>query len=229
MKPAEARPFLTSDWQQHSHREVQKLLQTLGWTLFAQGDWAYAYESPSRHLVARVAPFDPGYQYFIDLCARCHDNPYLPEIYLASFLEGGGHLTVMERLTPADPAATTSFRQMWENPDQADQQLQMLRHEVDAMDHWGRQHKRWWVGVDIGDRHILLPDSGTPKIIDLFGLGTPMLNDLINDPHEFSRHIGPDRCRYLLQMPDLQDPSHPVEYLQHLKDALAIAFSAEAR
>lgn len=50
-----------------------------------------------------------------------------------------------------------------------------------------------------------------------------MLNDLINDPVDFSQHISPNECRYLLDMPDLQDPSHPAEYLQRLHQALSTA------
>lgn len=195
----------------------------LGWSRFAQGDWAYAYESPSRQLVARVAPFDPGYQFFIELCSRCCGNPHLPDIQLASKLEGGGHLTVMEHLKPADPAVVTSFQRLWKHLDQADHQLRRLRREVEVMDRWGKRHKRWWVGVDIGDRHILQSEAGIPKVIDLFGLGTPMLNDLINDPVDFSQHISPNECRYLLDMPDLQDPSHPAEDLQRLHQALSTA------
>ncbi|GAB3917674.1 hypothetical protein GCM10011575_31080 [Microlunatus endophyticus] len=105
----------------------------------------------------------------------------------------------------------------------------MLRREVEAMDQWGKHHKRWWVGVDIGDRHILLSETGDPKVIDLFGLGTPMLNGLIDDPVVFSRHISPDECRYLFDMPDLQDPSHPAEYLLRLKQALSTARTRTVR
>lgn len=229
VQSSETRPFLATDWEHCNHHEARDLLHILGWSRFARGDWAYAYESPSRQLVARVAPFDPGYQFFVELCSRCQGNPHLPDIQLASKLEGGGHLSVMEHLKPADPAVIASFEHLWERPDQADDQLRVLRREVEAMDRWGKRHKRWWVGVDIGDRHILLSEAGTPKVIDLFGLGTPMLNDLINDPVEFSRHISPDECRYLLDMPDLQDPSHPAEYLLRLPPALSTARTSTAR
>ena len=229
MQSSETGPLLAIDWQHCNHHEAQDLLHTLGWSRFAQGDWAYAYESPSRQLVARVAPFDPGYQFFVELCSRCQGNLHLPDIHLASKLEGGGHLTVMEHLKPADPAAIAAFEHLWEHPEQADDQLRVLRREVETMDRWGRQHKRWWVGVDIGNRHILLSEVRTPKVIDLFGLGTTMLNDLIPDPVEFSRLISPDECRYLLDMPDLQDPSHPAEYLQRLERALSIARTRAAR
>jgi hypothetical protein len=67
-----------------------------------QGDWAYAYRSPSGRLVARVDPFEPGYKYFVDLCERCPDNRYVPRMDLATELEGGGHLAVLEHLGPAD-------------------------------------------------------------------------------------------------------------------------------
>lgn len=229
MQQSEVLPFLDTDWEQRSHRDAQDLLRTLGWLPFAQGDWAYAYRSPSRSLVARVAPFDLGYQYFVDLCSRCQGNLYLPGIELASRLEGGGHLTVLEHLWAADPTTTATFLHQWEHPDHADLDMQTLRREVEAMDQWGKQNKRWWVGIDIGDRHVLLSASGTPKVIDLFGLESIMVNDLIDNPREFSRHVPPDQCRYLLDMPDLQDPSHPADYRPRLEHALSIAREAAAR
>lgn len=211
------------DWRQCSHHAAQDLLGAQGWSRFAQGDWAYAYRSPDGCLVARVAPFDPGYHYFVDLCSQLPGNPYLPRIEFASNLEGGGHVTVMEHLLPADPAATATFLHQWERLDQADVELVRLRREVEAMNAWGKQNKRWWVGVDIGQRHVLLSTTGTPTVIDLFGLGTTMLDDLINNPREFSRHIPSDQSRYLLDMPDLQDPSHPSDYRPRLENALSIA------
>ncbi|GAB3917678.1 hypothetical protein GCM10011575_31070 [Microlunatus endophyticus] len=109
VQSSEVRPLLAPNWEDCSHHEAQDLLHALGWSRFAQGDWAYAYESPSRQLVARLAPFDPGYRFFVELCSRCQGNPYLSDIHLASKLEGGGHLTVMEHLNqPTQQQSPTS-------------------------------------------------------------------------------------------------------------------------
>jgi hypothetical protein len=51
-------------------------------------------------------------------------------------------------------------------------------------------------------------------------VGTGLLNDLVNDPQDFARHIPPDRRRYLLDMPDLQADDHPVDYLRRIRAAL---------
>jgi hypothetical protein len=80
---------------------------------------------------------------------------------------------------------------------------------------------RWWVGIGISDRHVLLSSDGNPKVIDLFGWGSTFLNDLVNDPQAFARHVPPDQRRYILDMPDLQADDHPAEYLHRIRAALA--------
>jgi hypothetical protein len=207
-------------WPVLDHRFVRAHLERLGWTMFSQGDWAYAYRSSSGRLVARVSPFEPGYAYFVELCERCAGNRYVPKVYLATQLEGGGHLAVLEYLHAADKSVVETFLRLWEEPEEADADLRALRDEVDSIDKWGRQNIRWWVGIDIGDRHVLLSSDGNPKVIDLFGVGTGLLDDLVNDPQDFARHIPPDRRRYLLDMPDLQADDHPVDYVRRIRAAL---------
>jgi hypothetical protein len=76
-------------WPALSHRFARDLLDRLGWTFHAQGDWAYVYRSPRGRLAGRVSPFEPGYGYFVDLCERCAGNRYVPRLDLATPLEVG--------------------------------------------------------------------------------------------------------------------------------------------
>lgn len=218
--------LLEVQWLAVNHRFARARLEHLGWVQCGQGDWAYAYRSPGGRLVARVSPFEPGYGYFVDLCQRCAGNRYVPRIDLATELEGGGHLAVLEYLAAPDRETIDTFLWRWQHPARADTDLWALRRAVDTIDGWGRQNLPGWVGVDIGDRHVLLSSDGNPKVIDLFGVDFRTF--VINDPRAFARWIPPEHRRYVLDMPDLQADDHPAEYLRRVRTALAQA-AAEGR
>ncbi|WP_139275647.1 hypothetical protein, partial [Mangrovactinospora gilvigrisea] len=157
---------------------VRACLDHLGWSSLDQGDWAYVYRSPTGRLVARLAPFEPVYGHFVDLCRRCAGIRYLPHVELAVELDGGGHLTVLEHLKPAPVKVIKELLRTWEHPEDADAELRRLRDEVDRIDAWGRRGVRWWSGVDLGARHILQSAGGQPKVIDVFCVVLP---DLLGD------------------------------------------------
>jgi hypothetical protein len=211
-------------WPVLSHRFARAHLEHLGWTMCGQGDWAYAYRSPSGCLLARVSPFEPGYKYFVELCERCTANRYVPRIELASQLEGGGHLAVLEYLHSPDRTLVEGFLWQWEHPEEADADLRALRREVSRIDAWGRENLHGWVGIDIGPRHILLSSDGNPKVIDLFGVD--LRTFLVNNPPAFARRVPPDQCKYVLDIPDLQDDDHTSDYLRRIRAALAAAAAA---
>lgn len=223
MHDLELGPLLDVQWLAFNHRFARAHLEDKGWVQCGQGDWAYAYRSPSGRLVARVSPFEPGYGYFVDLCDRCAGNRYIPRMELATQLDGGGHLAVLEYLNPPHTGDVEKFLQQWEHPADADDDLRAHRYEAERIDEWGRQNLPGWVGVDIGDRHVLLSSDGNLKVIDLFGVD--FCNFLLNDPHAFAQRIPPDKRCYLLDMPDLQADDHPAEYLDRIRKALAQAES----
>ncbi|HVX44470.1 MAG TPA: hypothetical protein VHC49_11325 [Mycobacteriales bacterium] len=212
-------PLCEAPWLRADHRTVRAHLEGLGWNQCGVGDWAYAYRSPGGALIARVSPFEPAYGYFVDLCRRCAGNRHVPRIEIATPLEGGGHLTVMEYLGPPDPADAEEFLERW--PDDADEDISRLRREIDAMDTWGRQNVRWWGKVDLGARHVLRSSDGALKLIDLFFVTWELVDELICDPRAFAHHMTIDRCRYLLDLPDLQDDSNSPERLARIRNALA--------
>lgn len=227
MQDPELVPLLDVRWPVLDHGLARAQLERLGWALCGRGDWAYAHRSPSGRLLARVSPFEPAYGYFVELCQRCAGNRYLPRIELATELEGGGHLAVLEYLYPADRIAVETFLRHWEHPEKADAELRALRHEVDTMNEWGRQNVRWWgPRIDLGDRHILLSTDRNPKLIDLFFVeGNDLLAELVSDPHTFARHMPLERCRYILDLPDLQADDQSADYLRQVRAALAGAAS----
>jgi hypothetical protein len=218
-------PLLDERWPEVDHHVAQAHLERLGWARCGQGDWAYAYRSPSGSLVARVSPFEPAYRYFVELCERCTGNRYLPRFELATPLAGGGHLAILEYLHAPDNAVVQTFLRQWDHPGEADADLRALRKEADAMDDWGRRHVRWWgPRIDIGERHVLLSTDGQPKLIDLFFVeGNDLIDELIGDPQTFARHLPLDRCRYILDIPDLQDDSQASDYRRRIAAALNAA------
>lgn len=213
-------PLLDVAWPRLDHRAARARLVRLGWSICGVGDWAYAYRSPGGSLVARVGPFEPAYGYFVDLCRRCAGNRYVPRIDRVARLEGGGHLAVMEYLSPPDQSRADAFLRQWHQPDETDDDLRVLRHEVMALDDWGRHNVRWWGKVDIGSRHVLLSTDTNLKLIDLFFVTWDLLEELVNDPHTFTQHLPADQCRYILDIPDLHDAS--AEQLTRIRDALAV-------
>jgi hypothetical protein len=183
-----------------SHRDVLARLEAHGWRVCGEGDWAYVLQSPDGRLAARVSPFEPAYAWFVELCRRCAGNRYVPRVELASPLEGGGHLTVLEYLHPAPAGAEAAFLRRWEAPDDAD--LVALRAAADDL---ATEAKRavgpWDVGIDLGD-HVLTAADGQLKILDLFYVsGYDLLEVLETDPTAFHSAFPPERRRYLLELP----------------------------
>jgi hypothetical protein len=127
----------------------------------------------------------------------------------------------MEYLGPPETRRVETFLRGWNNAYEADEDLRALRHEVMALDRWGRQNVRWWGKVDLGSRHVLLSADGNLKLIDLFFVTWDLLEDLVSDPHDFKQHISAAQCRYILDIPDLQDDSNSAEKLDRIRDALA--------
>ncbi|MBM7783685.1 hypothetical protein [Tenggerimyces flavus] len=225
MHNADLAPLLSLRWTELSPRIARDRVEGLGWKMCGQGDWAYAYRSPSGQLVARVSPFEPVYGYFVELCRRCAGNRHVPSLELATRLEGGGHLAVLEHLAVPARNSVETFLGDWERPARSDPDLRALRREVDAIDERGRRTVPWWTGIDLGERHVLLSTDGNLKVIDLFSVGWSLLDDLLRDPQAFASRVPPDRCRYLLDIPDLQLNDHPADYLPRLRAALAVMTS----
>lgn len=94
---------MNRSWVGRSYRDALTDLLDLGWLPCGIGDWAIALRSPGGFHAARVCPFDPAYQGFLELCRRSRGNRYLPRVGLEITLAGAGSLTVLEFLPPRRP------------------------------------------------------------------------------------------------------------------------------
>lgn len=203
MPHPEVAPLLGLPWSTLGHRSATARLRALGWDPYAEGDWALVYRSPGGSLVARVSPFEPAYGWFVELCRRCPGNPYLPRIELATELEGGGQLTVLEHLHQAEHDVAAEFLRRFDDPPAADADLRALRAEVDAIQTHCRATVRHWGDLDLDvDEHVLTGADGRPKLIDpFFVAGEKLFGELLTDPDAFLSALPPEWRRYLFDLP----------------------------
>lgn len=188
-------------WPTVNHRVARARLEERGWTKCGEGDWAIVLRSPGGRLAARVSAFEPGYHWFVELCRRASDNPYVPRIDFVSELEGGGHLAVLEYLISVSKAEEVAFLERWNNVDDPDLDLSRLRAAAEALDRECRARVPFWMGMDLGD-HVLRAADGHIKLIDLLGVGGgPIVEQMNADMDEFLRIMPRDRCRYMLDIP----------------------------
>ena len=221
MSDPELAPLRGLQWPELDHRTVRTHLEHLGWAMCGTGDWSYVHRSPSGRLLARVSPFEPAYMHFVELCRRCVGNRHVPRIEIASPLEGGGHLAVLEYLSTPSSRLVERFLWQWAHPDEADADLRALRHEVDVMDHWGQRNvPHWGSRIEMHESHVLLSADGDLKAIDLFFVeGDDLFNSLLVDPHGFGRRMPVNQRRYVLDLPYLRD-DRPADYVRRLSAAL---------
>lgn len=176
-----------------NHRAVRTLLEHHGWTKCGEGDWAIALRSPDGMKAARISPYEPSYKWFIELCRRMPDNPYLPRIFRTSQLQGGGHAAILEYLEPATDAEQAAFYKAWQHDTE-------LRPALEALDRECRATVSFWMGIDLGD-HVMRSLDGQIKLIDLVGVsGNAMIDQIYADIDEFFRIIPRDSCRYFLEL-----------------------------
>ncbi|QDP97127.1 hypothetical protein FOE78_15400 [Microlunatus elymi] len=198
------------DWPSLNHAEVRQLLEDRGWRLLGSGDWARALVDNSGEVVARISAFEPAYGYFVDLCRRLAGNPWLPRIHLATELEGGGHLALMERLRPRDldpegPDAGASIDPLWCDP--SDPYLRKLKQELENLDAMNRAEVPWWGGLDLKPDHFMIAADARLKLVDpLYVAGEQLYAAARDNYPEFCRIIPPERHRYLLQIAIFDQP-----------------------
>lgn len=181
------------------HRAVHAHLVTQGWGVCGVGDWAVTLRCPDGHSVARVAPFDPAYPVFVELCRRAGGSPFLPRIQADVALRGGGQLTVMEFLhqAPADIAA--GVRQAWGAGD--DPALAEVRAVAEEVNDEAARSRPWWDTIDLNDGNIRLSAAGHPVLVDLFCVdGAAIYSALLEEPAELARRIPEEQRRHLTQI-----------------------------
>lgn len=176
-----------------NHRAIRARLELQGWTTCGEGDWATVLRSPDARTAARISPFEPSYELFIELCHRLPANAYLPRIFEHSALEGGGHVAFLEYLEPASEAEEAAFHLAWEHDTE-------LRPALEALDRDCRATIPFWMGIDLGG-HVMRSLDGQTKLIDLVGVsGNAMVDQIYADVDEFFHVVPRDSCRYFLDL-----------------------------
>lgn len=210
-----------AEWARgREHRVVQAALIAEGWSVCGIGDWAITLRCADGHSAARVAPFDPAYPVFVELCRRTGGSPYLPAIRADVDLDGGGQLTLMDFLPPAPPEVAARVARSWAEGD--DPELAALRTMAEELDAQAARTRPWWDQIDLNDGNIRLSDAGHPVLIDLFCAdGAAIYAALLEDPAELARWMPQERRRHMAEIAYVTRNGTPEE-IATLREAVAV-------
>ncbi len=155
------------------------LLDRAGWRRIGVGDWAWVYADPDDALAARVVPFDPAYRMFAQDCLDGPANRFLPRVEAVVPLARDGHITVMERLWPADETRANAFcaalgigNDGGDEPatgvfeEAGDPDLALLAMRIRALLAQGAARYAVWGGSDIRAGNVMADSSGALKLVD---------------------------------------------------------------
>lgn len=212
---------LCPDWPLLDHCGARNLLERKQWRYVAAGDWAVVLTDPGNNLAARISPFERAYQYSVRLCRDLVGNPWLPRMYFATELEGGGYLSVLDLLTPRDLPDDDAPEPAWNRTDDPD--LSALRAEVNRVHAANRQTVPWWGVLDVKAGHFMLGSDGHLKLIDPFGLdGSSLYGAARDDYAAFAKIIPAAEHRYMLQIPRFSE-RYMAEFLTDLRSSVQCA------
>lgn len=193
------------------HREAAGRLLADGWNVCGLGDWATVWRSPDGGLVARVSPFEPAYGVFVELCRSLPDHPLLPEIAFDAPLAGGGRVTVLEFLLPAEQGEADAVVRRWADAAQ-DDPITVVRQTAERLDAEAARSVPFWGGLDHNPGNVLRNAAGDPKLVDLFyAAGLKIYQALREDPARIAEAFPADRRQYLCDIAALARYSRPDE------------------
>ncbi len=199
-----------------SHREVAARLVVDGWSVCGVGDWATVWRSPDGLQAARVCPFELAYQVYVELCRNLAGHELLPRIDFDAPLLGGGRLTVMEFLLPADESLEAAVIKTWETTDD-------LRLEAERLDRIAAKEIPYWGGVDLTPGNVMIDVTGQPKLVDLFGpAGEKAFAALLDNPADFAARIPRERRQYLTEIGYAQRVWTPTQLAEYRRAAAAL-------
>jgi hypothetical protein len=158
-----------------------------------------------------VSPFEPAYEIFVDLCHRLDGHPLLPRIDFDAPLAGGGRLTVMEFLLPADPAEAEGVVGRWAaaSPDDPISEVRRVAEQLDAE---AARSVPFWGGLDHNPGNVMRNASGELKLVDLFyAAGLEIYRVLLEDPAKIAEAFAADRREYIGDIAALARMSSPDE------------------
>lgn len=203
-----------------NHREAAGWLLADGWNVCGVGDWATVWRSPDGELAARVSPFEPAYEVFVRLCRALAGKPLLPRIELDSPLEGGGRLTVMEFLAPADGGRAAEVWKRWDTAD-ADDPVAAVRTEAERLNAEAAEAIPYWGGLDRNPSNVMATPAGELRLVDLFYAdGLEIYAELLKDPAEVLARFPAEQRRYMAEIGAVVRLSSPEEIEAFRKAAL---------
>jgi hypothetical protein len=160
-----------------------------------------------------VCPFDPAYSAFVDLCHECAGNRWLPQVELATELEGGGSAVFLEFVAPVDHAVAEQVAQQWRTG-AGDAEFEEARLAAKMIDARYRKSTPWWDGLDLNEAHIRRAADGRLVLIDVFCIdGASLYSEILEDVAKVHRRIPRERMRYALEIPYIARESSSAEIL----------------
>lgn len=193
------------------HRAAAGILLAEGWNVCGLGDWATVWRSPDGTLVARVSPFEPAYGVFVELCRSLPGHPLLPRVEFDAPLAGGGRVTVLEFLTPVEPAEAGAVVERWDAA-APDDPITAVRRKAEQLDAEAARSVPFWGGLDHNPGNVLRNAAGHLVLVDLFyAAGLEIYRVLREDPAKIAEAIPAERRRYICDIGALARMSDPAE------------------
>ena len=193
------------------HREASGRLLADGWNVCGIGDWATVWRSPDGTQVARVSPFEPAYGVFVELCRQLEGHPLLPCIDIDAPLGGGGRLTVLEFLLPAEAAEAVGVVERWAAA-LPDDPITEVRREAERLDAEAAASIPFWGGLDHNPGNVMQNTSGELKLMDLFyAAGLEIYRVLREDPAKIAEAFPSEQREYICDIAALARMSSPDE------------------
>ncbi|MEU6859955.1 hypothetical protein AB0B28_13915 [Glycomyces sp. NPDC046736] len=188
---------LFSEFAGLTHREVAGRLLGAGWDVCGVGDWAVVWRSPDGSQVARVCAFEPAYGVFVGLCRALSGHPMLPRVDFDAALAGGGRVTVMEFLLPAEPEAAEAVRGRW-NTAGEDDPISAVRREAERANARAEVDVPFWGGLDTNPANVMRRADGSPVLVDLFYADGPVIyRHLAQDPARVAAAFAPEQRAFI--------------------------------
>ena len=205
------------------HGEIEQSLIAAGWTRCGEGDWAIALRSPTAQYCARISPFDPAFEYQVELYDSARGNPWLPRLDLKRGLEGGGCLMVMEFLQSVDKFMAAEIRRRLEQGDFADPDLELAAAAIARVHAKAQRELRWCGSLDFNPGNFMQDASGQVKIIDPFYMqGKELYGHVLSDPAEVLALFPAEKRRFMFEIPVIAREATEQE-VSNLKASLAAA------
>ena len=199
------------DFHGATHREAAGRLLAAGWDVCGIGDWAVVWRSPDGSRVARVCAFEPAYEVFVRLCRDLTGHPMLPRVDFDAALPGGGRLTVMEFLLPAEGGDAKEVIARWDAALPEDP-VTAVRRAAERLNAAAAEAVPFWGGLDRNPGNVMRRASGDPVLVDLFYAdGLVMYKLLLEDPAKIAEAFAPEQRVHIGEIAAVARYSDPEE------------------